>query len=54
MAIQQYATITPRIGKLKGEILAHAIPMEVLGITGQQKQVPKNNSDTGRVQSDSG
>lgn len=46
MAIQQYATITPRIGKLKGEILAHAIPMEVLGITGQQKQVPKNNSDT--------
>lgn len=46
MAIQQYATITPRIGRLKGEILAHAIPMEVLGITGQQKQMPKNNSDT--------
>lgn len=46
MAIQQYATITPRIGKLKGEILAHAIPMEVLGITGQQKKMPKNNSDT--------
>lgn len=46
MATHQYATITPRIGKLKGEILAHAIPMEVLGITGQQKQMPKNNSDT--------
>lgn len=46
MAIQQYATITPRIGKLKGEILAYAIPMEVLGITGQQKKMPKNNSDT--------
>lgn len=46
MAIQQYATITPRIGKLKGEILAHAVPMEVLGITGQQKKMPKNNSDT--------
>ena len=46
MAIQEYATQAPRIGKLKGEILAHAIPVEVLGITGQQKQVPKNNSDT--------
>ncbi|RMD61734.1 N4-gp56 family major capsid protein [Candidatus Parcubacteria bacterium] len=44
--MQQYATQAPRIGKLKGEILAHAIPVEVLGITGQQKQMPKNNSDT--------
>lgn len=46
MATHAYNTVTPRIGKLKGEILAHAIPMEVLGITGQQKQIPKNNSDT--------
>ncbi len=46
MAIQTYATQAPRIGKLKGEILAHAIPVEVLGITGQQKDMPKNNSDT--------
>lgn len=35
-----------RIGKLKGELLAHAIPVEVLGITGMQKQIPKNQSDT--------
>lgn len=43
---QQYGTITPRIGRFKGEILAHAIPVEVLGITGDQKSIPKNKSDT--------
>lgn len=46
MAIQQLGTQAARIGKLKGEILAHAIPVEVLGITGVQKQMPKNQSDT--------
>jgi N4-gp56 family major capsid protein len=46
MATQQYNNPTQRIGKLKGEILAHAVPVEVLGITGQQKKIPKNNSDT--------
>ena len=46
MAIQNYATVTSRVGKLKGEILAHAMPVEVLGITGMQKQMPKNQSDT--------
>lgn len=46
MSIQNYSTVTARIGKLKGEILAHAMPMEVLGITGMQKQMPKNQSDT--------
>lgn len=46
MAIQTYAGTTSRIGRLKGEILAHAIPVEVLGITGTQKMMPKNNSDT--------
>jgi len=46
MAIQEYATSAARIGKLKGEILAHAIPVEVLGITGTQKKMPKNSSDT--------
>lgn len=46
MAIQNFATQSARIGKLKGEILAHAIPVEVLGITGMQKQMPKNQSDT--------
>jgi hypothetical protein len=35
-----------RIGKLKGEILAHSIPIEVLGITGMQKSVPKNKGKT--------
>lgn len=46
MAIQNLNTSAQRIGKLKGEILAHAVPVEVLGITGQQKQMPKNNGDT--------
>ena len=46
MAIQNMATQSARIGKLKGEILAHAVPVEVLGITGMQKQMPKNSSDT--------
>lgn len=46
MSIQTMSTATARVGKLKGEILAHAMPVEVLGITGMQKQMPKNNSDT--------
>jgi len=46
MAIQNFNTTPARVAKLKGEILARAIPMEVLGITGQQKQMPKNESDT--------
>lgn len=45
MATQVYTTSTQRVGKLKGEILAHAVPVEVLGITGMQKQQPKNSSD---------
>lgn len=45
MAAQNYATASSRIGKLKGEILAHAVPVEVLGITGMQKTMPKNNGD---------
>lgn len=35
-----------RIGKLKGDILKHAMPAEVLGITGQQRMMPKNQSKT--------
>lgn len=35
-----------RIGKLKGDILKHAMPCEVLGITGQQREMPKNNGRT--------
>lgn len=46
MGIQTYSTATPRIGKLKGEILKHAIPRLVLGITGDQKKIGKNQSDT--------
>lgn len=35
-----------RIAKLKGDILKHAMPAEVLGITGQQRQMPKNQGKT--------
>jgi N4-gp56 family major capsid protein len=46
MAIQRYSgPAVGRINKLKGEILAHAIPVEVLGITGQNKPMPKNKGD---------
>lgn len=46
MGIQVFNTPAGRINKLKGEILAHSVPVEVLGITGQQKQMPKNVGDT--------
>ena len=46
MTTQTYGTATPRIGKLKGQILKHAVPREVLGITGKQHRMPKNQSDT--------
>jgi N4-gp56 family major capsid protein len=46
MPMQNF-TLTPgRINKFKGEILAHAVPMEVLGKTGRQIPMPRNNSDT--------
>ena len=45
MSTQKYSTAAGRINKLKGEILAHAMPVEVLGITGQQKKMPKNSGD---------
>src|SRR5258708_11282535 len=35
-----------RINKYKGEILKHAVPMEVLGKPGRQIPMPRNNSDT--------
>jgi len=46
MSIQNFGTEAARIGKLKGEILKHAIPREVLGITGDQHKMGKNQSDT--------
>ena len=42
----QYTTATARINKFKGAILKHAIPVEVLGITGDYHKMPKNMSDT--------
>ncbi len=45
MSIQNFNSQSARVNKLKGEILAHAMPVEVLGITGSQKQIPKNTSD---------
>lgn len=46
MTIQNYDTATARVGKLKGAILKHAVPREVLAITGNQHKMPKNGSDT--------
>lgn len=46
MTIQSNANTSARINKLKGEILAHAMPVEVLGITGMQRPMPKNSSRT--------
>lgn len=48
MASHDLATVTPRIGKLMGEILAHAMPQEVIGRIGvsMKKRIPKNKSET--------
>lgn len=46
MSTQLFTTQAQRVGILKGEILAHADPREVLGITGQQKKMPKNVGET--------
>lgn len=45
MGIQNFNTQPARVNKLKGEILAHAIPVEVFGITGMQSQMSKNQGD---------
>lgn len=46
MPMQNFALTPGRINKYKGAILAHAVPQEVLGKTGRQVPLPKNNSDT--------
>lgn len=46
MTMQTFALNTARLNKYKGQILAHAVPLEVLGKMGRQVQFPKNNSDT--------
>lgn len=43
--MQTYTTQAGRINKFKGELLKHAQTKECLGITGQNKKVPKNNGD---------
>jgi N4-gp56 family major capsid protein len=45
--MQNYNTAAGRINKLKGEILGHAIPVEVIGTAGaMNKEMPKNVGDT--------
>lgn len=46
MAIMTFPQAPGRINKFKGEILAHAVPEEVLARQGRQIRMPKNNSDT--------
>lgn len=46
MSMQTFNMTPGRINKFKGQILSHAVPMEVLGRTGRQVPFPKNNSDT--------
>ena len=46
MTMQTFGLTIGRINKYKGEILKHAVPMEVLGKMGRQVRFPKNQSDT--------
>lgn len=46
MTMQTFALTPGRINKFKGEILAHAMPLEVLSRGGRQVKIPKNQSDT--------
>jgi N4-gp56 family major capsid protein len=46
LAMQTFSLTPGRINKFKGQILAHAVPFEVLGRTGRQIPMPKNQSDT--------
>lgn len=46
MALQSLLSPAQRIGKLKGEILKHAVPREVLGLIGDTRPMPKNQGDT--------
>jgi len=44
--MQLYATQAGRINQIKGETLAHAVPVEVLSIGCRMKPMPKNKGDT--------
>lgn len=46
MAIQSFDVTPARLGKFAGEIIKHAIPVEVLAKTANQLQIPPNKSDT--------
>jgi N4-gp56 family major capsid protein len=46
MAMQSFSLTPARINKFKGEILKHAVPLEVLGRTGRQIPMQRNQSDT--------
>lgn len=45
MTMQGFSLTPGRINRFKGQILAHATPVEVLSRAGRQVQFPKNNSD---------
>lgn len=45
MAIHTYSTVTGRVNEVVGEMIAHALHHEVLGITGDNKPMPKNKGD---------
>jgi len=46
VSMQTFPLTPGRLNKYKGEILSHAVPMEVLSKEGRQVKMPKNNSDT--------
>lgn len=46
MALQTFGLTPGRLNKYKGQILAHAVPLEILGKTGRQIPMPRNSSDT--------
>lgn len=46
MPMQNFSMTPGRLNKFKGQILGHAVPLEVLGRAGRQVQMPKNQSDT--------
>lgn len=46
MSGQHYNSVTPRIGKVRGQILKAAVTTEVLGITGNNHDLERNQGDT--------
>lgn len=46
MGLQSYGLSAGRLNKFKGQILKHAVPVEVLAKGGRQVSFPKNSSDT--------